>query len=82
MTDDHPGSGRYGAASLIWACAVASQQSVTVGETGPDWWWSKRGPQENERYYAQRGNGAYAFGATEHEAFENLLKLEKELHND
>lgn len=51
-------------------------RTISIGETGPDW-----EPTQATRYYAQRGEGKFAFGATEREAFENLLK-EEELHND
>ena len=52
-------------------------RTITIGETGPDW-----KPTPATRYYAQReATDKYAFGATEREAIENLLK-EEELHND
>jgi hypothetical protein len=51
-------------------------RTISIGETGPDW-----EPDAAHRYYAQRGDGLYSFGATEKEAFENLLK-EEELQND
>jgi len=49
-----------------------TETTIEIGETGPDW-----EPGPSARYYAQRGGGRYAFGATESEALENLLKLEE-----
>lgn len=49
-------------------------RTISIGETGPDW-----EPGPTAKYYAQRGDGLYAFGASEQEAFEALLNMEKEL---
>lgn len=51
-------------------------RTISIGETGPDW-----EPTAEMRYYAQRGDGVFVFGATEREAFEALLK-EEELQCD
>jgi len=51
-------------------------RDITIGETGPNW-----EPTPDMRYYAQRDGGKLAFGATEMQAFENLLK-EEELQRD
>lgn len=51
-------------------------RTISIGETGPDW-----EPTPATRYYAQRESTTeIGWGATEREAFEDLMK--KELHND
>jgi hypothetical protein len=45
--------------------------AIVIDLTGPDW-----EPNAQEKYYAQRGAGKYAFGATEQEALQALLEAE------
>lgn len=53
------------------AATMRAPHEITTGETGPDW-----SPTDATRYYAQRGEGRPAFGATVADALRNLAALE------
>lgn len=50
-------------------------EPITIELTGPDW-----KPKAHNRFYAQRGQGLFAFGSTEHDALHNLLDKERLLN--
>lgn len=53
--------------------ATNNETAILIEETGPDW-----EPDASMRFYAQRGDWKFAFGATESEALANLLRSERE----